>query len=352
MARRRHWRSRATRTTATTSARPGPTAAFLLKHIGGAGRRCSSAPGPGSAFLGDGRRALAALAENHYLATDELAARLGLGDRVRESLRAELRALGRQGRLRDAGRADRARLPADQPGRRGRGVPPHRRHRGGDRGGPGAQRHPVRPGPGRRCSAQQAPELFADLDVGEQLGPGDRRRAGAGPGAARRAARRCARGDRRVRRAQVAVADRPLPRRRRPRGASAAARYGLARATRPRCVGRRWCTTSAASGCRTRSGTSPAPLTAAEIERVRLHPVPDRADAGVLAGARAARRDRGPAPRAARRLRLSARPLRRGDHAGGPHPGRGRRLPRADRAAAAPAGSLSAGRGRARCAPR
>ena len=36
--------------------------------------------------------------ENHYLATDELAERLGLGDDVRASLYADLRALGRQGR--------------------------------------------------------------------------------------------------------------------------------------------------------------------------------------------------------------------------------------------------------------
>jgi HD-GYP domain-containing protein (c-di-GMP phosphodiesterase class II) len=37
--------------------------------------------------MGDGRRALLALAENHYRATDELAARLGLGEEVRLSLR-------------------------------------------------------------------------------------------------------------------------------------------------------------------------------------------------------------------------------------------------------------------------
>ena len=41
----------------------------------------------GVRFMGDGRRALAALAENHYLATDELAARLGLGEQVRDSLK-------------------------------------------------------------------------------------------------------------------------------------------------------------------------------------------------------------------------------------------------------------------------
>jgi HD-GYP domain-containing protein (c-di-GMP phosphodiesterase class II) len=67
--------------------KPGPTAAFLVKHIGGAGRPLLERARAGLGFLGDGRRALAALAENHYLATDELAARLGLGAEVRESLR-------------------------------------------------------------------------------------------------------------------------------------------------------------------------------------------------------------------------------------------------------------------------
>jgi HD-GYP domain-containing protein (c-di-GMP phosphodiesterase class II) len=67
--------------------RPGPAAAFLLKHIGGAGRPLLERARVGAGFLGDGRRALAEMAENHYLATDELAARLALGAEVRESLR-------------------------------------------------------------------------------------------------------------------------------------------------------------------------------------------------------------------------------------------------------------------------
>ena len=53
------------------------------------------------------------------------------------------------------------------------------------------------------------------------------------------------------------------------------------------------------------------PLGAGEWERVRMHPVPHRAHAAPVAGARAARRDRRPAPRAARRLRLPARAVRR-----------------------------------------
>lgn len=67
--------------------RVGPATAFMLKHIGGAGRSLPERARVGVAFMGDGRRALMSLAENHYLATDELVVRLGLGDDVRESLR-------------------------------------------------------------------------------------------------------------------------------------------------------------------------------------------------------------------------------------------------------------------------
>ena len=65
----------------------GPAAAFLVKHVGGAGLPLRQRVLTGVQFPGDGRRALAALAENHYLATDQLAARLGLGEQVRASLR-------------------------------------------------------------------------------------------------------------------------------------------------------------------------------------------------------------------------------------------------------------------------
>ena len=67
--------------------RAGPATAFMLKHIGGAGRSLPERARVGVAFMGEGRRALMSLAENHYLATDELVVRLGLGDDVRESLR-------------------------------------------------------------------------------------------------------------------------------------------------------------------------------------------------------------------------------------------------------------------------
>ena len=65
----------------------GPAAAFLVKHVGGAGLPLRQRVLAGVQFPGDGRRALAALAENHYLATDQLAAKLGLGEQVRASLR-------------------------------------------------------------------------------------------------------------------------------------------------------------------------------------------------------------------------------------------------------------------------
>ena len=65
----------------------GPAAAFLLKHIGGAGSPLLQRARIGMRFMGDGRRALAALAENHYLATDDLADGLGLGEHVRTSLK-------------------------------------------------------------------------------------------------------------------------------------------------------------------------------------------------------------------------------------------------------------------------
>jgi HD-GYP domain-containing protein (c-di-GMP phosphodiesterase class II) len=67
--------------------RVGPSAAFMLKHVGGSGRPLAMRARVGIGFLGEGRKALMALADNHYLATDELAARLGLGGEIRDSLR-------------------------------------------------------------------------------------------------------------------------------------------------------------------------------------------------------------------------------------------------------------------------
>jgi HD-GYP domain-containing protein (c-di-GMP phosphodiesterase class II) len=58
---------------------------YLLGHIG-MGKSWTERIRLGVTFLGDGRRAILSMLENHYLATDEMAARLGLGDDVRASL--------------------------------------------------------------------------------------------------------------------------------------------------------------------------------------------------------------------------------------------------------------------------
>lgn len=61
-------------------------ASFMLNHVG-AGRPLLERVRVGVQFFGEGLRALKSMGENHYRATDELAARLGLGDDVRASLR-------------------------------------------------------------------------------------------------------------------------------------------------------------------------------------------------------------------------------------------------------------------------
>ena len=120
-----------------------------------------------------------------------------------------------------------------------------------------APRQAVRPGPGharrRRCGGHSR-RARRRPDVGR----GDRRRTGARHLAHRRADRRGAARDRRLRRPEVAVHARPRGRRRAARrGRGARARLaGSARCGR--FGGRRSCTTSAGSASRTRSGTSPA----------------------------------------------------------------------------------------------
>jgi HD-GYP domain-containing protein (c-di-GMP phosphodiesterase class II) len=58
---------------------------FVMSHVG-AGRGLLDRARLGVEFAGDGRRAVSQMIENHWLATNELAARLGLGKKVRESL--------------------------------------------------------------------------------------------------------------------------------------------------------------------------------------------------------------------------------------------------------------------------
>ena len=171
--------------------------------------------------------------------------------------RARLRALGRQ---RDPGR-DRRRGAAagDQAGPdRGdrRGPPSQRRCRRRGRGRARARRQPVRPAPGGGvCRLRRRAARWACRGV--ELGRGDRGRAGPGQATGRRAARHRPRDARGLRRFEVALVHRPLARRRAAGGVRRARTPGFRRRRSPSCAGRRWSKTSAAPGCRTRSGTSP-----------------------------------------------------------------------------------------------
>ena len=71
---------------ADSFAMEGGPVGYLLGHLG-LGQPWTERVRLGVAFLGEGRRAVISMLENHYLATDELAARLGLGDDVRASLK-------------------------------------------------------------------------------------------------------------------------------------------------------------------------------------------------------------------------------------------------------------------------
>ena len=102
---------------------------FMLRHLG-AGLPLRQRIGLVPSFLGDGRRAAESMLENHWRASDDLMARVGLDPAGSPDGRAELRALGRHGGApRPEGRRDPGHLAPGEPGRRGRGVPPRRRGR-------------------------------------------------------------------------------------------------------------------------------------------------------------------------------------------------------------------------------
>jgi HD-GYP domain-containing protein (c-di-GMP phosphodiesterase class II) len=64
----------------------GSEVGYFLGHLG-LGHSLTERIRLAVLFLGEGRRAVESMLENHYLAADELAARLGLGDDVRASLK-------------------------------------------------------------------------------------------------------------------------------------------------------------------------------------------------------------------------------------------------------------------------
>ena len=69
----------------TDFATPVSKPLFMLRHLG-AGRPVAERTRLGVAFLGEGRKAAAAMLDNHWTASDNLAARLGLAQRVRDSI--------------------------------------------------------------------------------------------------------------------------------------------------------------------------------------------------------------------------------------------------------------------------
>ena len=69
----------------TDFATPVSKSLFMLRHLG-AGRPVAERTRLGVAFLGEGRKAAAAMLDNHWTASDNLAARLGLAQRVRDSI--------------------------------------------------------------------------------------------------------------------------------------------------------------------------------------------------------------------------------------------------------------------------
>ncbi len=147
-------------------------------------------------------------------------------------------------------------------------------------------------------------------------------------------------GDRELRRPQVAVLPRPRSRGRRPRRRGRrAARAGRSRRAdaAPRRTGPR---SRPARGVERDLGQA-RPARRRRMGAGASPPVPDRADAAPVAGARAPCGNRRPAPRTPRRLGLPARSLRSRDLTAGPHPrGRGR-LPGDAGAASAPPGAVS-----------
>src|SRR6185437_3862336 len=58
---------------------------FMLRHLG-AGRPAAERARLGVGFLGDGRRAAESMLDNHWIAADGLASRLGLSQQVRDSV--------------------------------------------------------------------------------------------------------------------------------------------------------------------------------------------------------------------------------------------------------------------------
>ena len=158
------WRSRPTPATWTWPA--CARGRSCCSHVG-AGRGWLERARLGVAFLGDGRRAASEMIENHWLATNDLAAAPGPGRRGarRASTRRSSAGTARGCRRRPRASEILVAGAAGEPRRRGRGLPPR----------PGASRRRSRspgsaaaPSSTRRwwtSSAPRRPTLFGDLDA-------------------------------------------------------------------------------------------------------------------------------------------------------------------------------------------
>ncbi len=163
MVRRRHRAEDPTSGT-PTSRRAASKSLFMLRHLG-AGRPVAERARLGVAFLGEGRKAAEAMLDNHWIAADELAARLGLAQRVRDSVEQTFERWDGKGVPKGAPeRGDPAGRPPGRAGRRGRGVPPRRRRRRRGRGRQAAARHPVRPRARGPLHRARQPALCEGLD--------------------------------------------------------------------------------------------------------------------------------------------------------------------------------------------
>ena len=314
MVRRRH-RAEGDEVRLRAAQRPrGASPALRLLGVG----QPAAAPrsGSGSSSRSAGHRDVDGMIAQHAALARALARAARPADAVARRARRGLRALGRQGLARRARRRarSRSRRGSSQLAEFVEVAHRDRRRRGGARARARAAR--------RRSSTRRSPtllvrdadEIFDGLDDVGALG---RRRSTPSP-----RSRSCCRASGSTRRS-TAIADfvdlkSPYTlghsaRRRRP-GRPPRAPTRPRRPTRSRrCGAPGWSTTSAGSACPTRSGTSRGRSAPARRERVRLQPVLTERMLRQSDAAGAARRDRGAAPRAPRRLRLPARLSRRRD---------------------------------------
>ena len=194
---------------------------FILRHLG-AGLPMAERAKLGVTFPGDGRRVAEAMIENHWLAADGLGERLGLPQRVRDSVEQTFERWDGKGVPKGA-RGEQILLTSRLVALADVVEVFHRA------GGAEAAVAVARQRRGTQFDPQvvdvftgQATSLLAGLDEASSWRRGHRCRAGRGKAADRPGVRHRAGGDCRLHRREVAVHHRPFPRRGRPRRGSRA----------------------------------------------------------------------------------------------------------------------------------